>query len=71
LKFCLGHLEEGFRGASSHENRTASTKSSFILACMERTPKSKPRAFAKPYCCRRNRSYAVATSQPDIASACD
>jgi hypothetical protein len=26
LKFCLGHLEEGLRGGSSHENRTASTK---------------------------------------------
>jgi hypothetical protein len=48
LKFCLGHLEEGFRGASSHENRTASTKSSFILACMERRPNQSPARLPNP-----------------------
>ena len=26
LKFCFSHREEGLRGGSSHENRTASTK---------------------------------------------
>jgi hypothetical protein len=30
LKFCLGHLEEGLRGGSSHENRTASTKAEAV-----------------------------------------
>jgi hypothetical protein len=47
LKFCLGHLEEGLRGGSSHENPTASTKAKAvslgILACMERRQIKAPR----------------------------
>jgi hypothetical protein len=34
LKFCLGHLEEGLRGGSSHENRTASTKATIIIVAV-------------------------------------
>ena len=72
LKFCLGHFEEGLKRRFIAREPHAFNKMQFrIPVCMELRPKSKPRAFAKPYCYRRNRSHAMATSQFDSASAHD
>ena len=72
LKFCLGHFEEGLKRRFIAREPHAFNKMQFrIPVCMELRPKSKPRAFAKPYCYRRNRSHAMATSQSDSASAHD